>query len=86
MSEKKKPKDEEMEIITDGEINELRNRARALSKKQWRIILCEAPIEGLFYALMRKVMYMRDVLSEHDRAEQRVKRAYDVDDDFTEWL
>lgn len=84
MSEKKKPK--EMEIITEGEIIELQNRARALSKKQWRIILCEAPIEGLFYALMRKVMYMRDVLSEHERAEHRVKRAYDVDDDFAEWL
>lgn len=83
---KKKPKDEEMEVITSGEIIELQNRAKALSKKQWRIVLSQAPIEALFYALMRHIMYMRDVISEHERAEHRVKRVYDADDTFTEWL
>lgn len=74
------------EVITSGEIIELQNKARALSKKQWRIILGEAPLEGLFYALMKKIMYMRDVISEQERAQDRVKRVYDADDDFSEWL
>lgn len=71
--------------MTSGEEKVLKEKAQALDREQWRAILTQAPIEQLFYALMREIMRLRDIKSAHDQAEERINRAYAQDDDWREW-
>lgn len=73
--------------MTSGEEKALIEKSKAFDREQWKVILTQAPVEQLFYALMREIMRLRDIKAAHDQAESRINRAYaQSDEDWREWI
>ena len=58
--------------------------AKNYDKEEWNAILQEAPVEGLFYALMHKIMRILDTNRKYEAVKGEIARAY-ADDDLGEW-
>ena len=66
------------------EKDKIKEIAQALTMKEWKIILQEAPLELIFYVLKVKVMKLNDTVSEYSRVADKVNRLYS-DDDVERW-
>ena len=65
--------------------NEIRDRAKALDKHEWAIILKEAPIDLLFFTLKTKITMALDIIRLHDEVSNKVNRMYS-DEDYVRWI
>ena len=65
-------------------LDELSRRAQNYTPDEWRVVLKEAPVEGLFYALMHKIMRILDTNRKYEQVKADIERVYD-NDDFGEW-
>lgn len=59
--------------------------AKNFDRQEWKVILMEAPIEGLFYALMHKIMRILDTNRKYEQVKPDIELIYG-DDDLGEWL
>lgn len=73
------------EQFNKSHTEELVRRARNLDNDEWKAILREAPIEGLFYALMHRIMKILDTNRMYERVATEVEKVYE-DDSLTEWI
>lgn len=77
--------DRKRERFNRAHIQETVNLAKNFDKAEWNAVLKEAPVEGLFYALMHKIMKILDTNRRYQQIEPEIEKAY-ADDSITEWL
>ncbi len=76
--------DRKRERFNKPHIQETVRLAQNFDKDEWNAVLKEAPVEGLFYALMHKIMRILDTNRKYEQVKADIERAYD-NDDFGEW-
>lgn len=77
--------DRKREKFNRAHIQETVNLAKNFDKAEWNAVLKEAPVEGLFYALMHKIMRILDTNRKYEQVKPDIDRLYD-DDDLGEWV
>jgi len=77
--------DRKREQFNKAHTEELIRQAKNYDNDDWKAILKEAPVEGLFYALMHKIMKILDTNRMYERVKPEIDKAY-ADDSISEWL
>ena len=77
--------DEKRAKFNKPHVEQLVRQAKNYDKQEWNAILKEAPVEGLFYALMHKIMRILDTNRKYEAVKGDIDRVY-ADDELSEWL
>jgi len=75
-----------VEDWSEQHFKELSRRTSNFDKKEWQVVLKNAPVECLFYALMHKIMRAMDTIKKYESVKADIDKAY-ADDEFVDnWL
>lgn len=77
--------DKKRELFNKAHVEQLAKQAKNYDRQEWNAILKEAPVEGLFYALMHKIMRILDMNRKYEAVKGDIDRVY-ADDELSEWL
>lgn len=77
--------DRKRERFNKPHIQETVRLAQNFDKAEWNAVLKEAPVEGLFYALMHKVMRILDTNRKYEQVKPDIERIYE-EDGINEWI
>lgn len=80
---KQNQSDPKWDRINEQNILQLKEDARKWDKTEWRAVLQQAPIDGLFYALMKQIMKALDTIQKYEAVKTDIDRIYA--NDMNEW-
>lgn len=76
--------DKNWERINKQNAIKLSEDAKHWDRNEWKAVLKQAPIDGLFYALMCQITKVLDTIRLYEKVPTDIKKLYQ-DDEMGEW-
>ena len=70
------------ERINEENLKRLVEESEGWDKEEWRTILVHAPIDGLFYALMRQITKTMDTIRRYESVKDDIDKVYSDEFDW----
>lgn len=72
---------ESWDRINQMNLNKLSEEAKAWDRNEWKVVLRQAPVDTLFYALMKQITKMLDTIRLYDKVQSDIDRIYAEDNE-----